>query len=66
MAVPRFAGGSLDISRPSKTTAPSETSSCPATILNVEVLPQPDGPSKQMYPLSLNLMLMLSTATAVP
>jgi hypothetical protein len=47
MAVPRPAGGrSVMFSLPSS-TSPIDTVSWPAIILSVEVLPQPDGPSRQ-------------------
>src|ERR1700733_14486514 len=46
--VGRFSGGSLSTLRPWIRMSPDVTSSNPAIIRNVVVLPQPEGPTKEM------------------
>lgn len=49
-----------------KRMSPPEISSCPAIILRVEVLPQPEGPRKQQYVPAGILRFILSTAMVSP
>ena len=49
-----------------KRMSPPEISSCPAIILRVEVLPQPEGPRKQQYVPAGIFKFMLSTAMVSP
>ena len=66
MAVPRFAGGKSFIILEPKRMSPPEISSCPAIILRVEVLPQPEGPRKQQYVPAGIFKFILSTAMVSP
>jgi len=46
MPMDRRLAGAVVRSRPSTSTVPLSGSRCPATMLSVVVLPQPDGPSR--------------------
>lgn len=50
---------------PPTITSPEDTVSCPAIALSVDVLPHPDGPSKQQYWSAVNLNDTLDTAVTL-
>jgi hypothetical protein len=52
------------ISRPQKTAAPALTVSCPAIMRSVEVLPQPEGPSRQQYVRRFMICARIETSSA--
>src|SRR5215831_8699695 len=66
MAVPRLAGGMSLMLTPPKMMSPDDTASCPAIMRNVEVLPQPDGPSRQQYvPASMWSVTLFTASVAL-
>src|SRR6266566_10082304 len=66
MATSRRSGGRCWTGRPSKRISPSVTSSSPATMLRVVVLPQPEGPSSTVNDPSGTSRSIESTATTGP
>src|SRR5689334_9194558 len=66
MPRPRLAGGILRRSLPSSLIAPLDGSRKPAIICNVVVLPQPDGPRKEMNSPLATVRLNSSTAVVGP
>src|SRR5580698_1494209 len=66
MAMSRSRGGRLLTTRSPMRISPLVTSSSPAIMRSAVVLPQPEGPTRQMNSPSLMSRLSLSTASAPP
>src|SRR3954470_657904 len=67
MPKPRFSGGSRSMRFSSREIVPPVTGSSPAMQLSAVVLPQPDGPSRQMNsPRRMVSVISCSAATCAP